>query len=408
MKYLYFGTICAPETYMPMLEKFRVKPSVAPFVFESALLKGMRENGAEMDVVSFPSIPAFPKSRHLAWGFRRETLESGYRTTWIGAVNISGLKQLCQRWSSHILLKKWLKKNKDQEKAVLIYSAYQPVSKSIVTLCKKYGTNCYAIIPDLPRDMYRLAKINPVKKALSKLYVSAAENVQGCFDGYIYLTEAMKEVINPAAPYVVVEGIADTAAAKTLQPADKTPGFVAMYAGALNEKYGIGNLVEAFRRLDREDAQLWVFGSGDFRPAMEEYARQDKRIRYFGRVSREEVLEYERKASILVNTRDDKDEFTKFSFPSKTIEYMLSGTPMLTTKLPGIPREYFEHLYCVEDNSAETLLKVLAELSAKPEDELLAFGAGAQRFVVNEKNAQAQAGKILRFAERACGQSTAH
>jgi len=151
-----------------------------------------------------------------------------------------------------------------------------------------------------------------------------------------------------------------------------------------------------------------VFGSGDFRPAMEEYARQDKRIRYFGRVSREEVLEYERKASILVNTRDDKDEFTKFSFPSKTIEYMLSGTPMLTTKLPGIPREYFEHLYCVEDNSAETLLKVLAELSAKPEDELLAFGAGAQRFVVNEKNARAQAGKILRFAERACGQSTAH
>ena len=151
---------------MQLLDGFRAKPSVAPFVFESALLKGFSENQAELEVRSFPVIPAFPKSKHLLWGSRREELESGYRTTWLSAINISGIKQLSQRISSYHSLKKWLQENRNEQKAVIIYSAYQPIAKSIVTLCKKHATKCYAIIPDLPRDMYSVAKISPVKKLL--------------------------------------------------------------------------------------------------------------------------------------------------------------------------------------------------------------------------------------------------
>ncbi len=397
MKYLYFGTICSPETYMPMLEGFRVKPSIAPFAFETALLNGMREHGVELEVISFPVIPACPKSKYLVWGCRKERLESGYRTTWIGAINLPGIKQLCQRFFSHILLKKWLKKNENEEKAVLIYSAYQPVSKSIVTLCNQYGAKCYAIIPDLPRDMFNLSRVRSVKKAAAKLYVRAAEKVQGRFDGYIYLTQAMSEVINPEKPFTVVEGIADMQLAKTLMPEDKEPGFVVMYAGALYEKYGLKNLLEAFGELKREDAKLWLFGSGDLTQEIEKRAAEDGRIRFFGRVSREQVLEHERRASILVNVRDGADEFTKYSFPSKTIEYMLSGTPVLMTPLPGVPEEYYDYIYCAADNRVETLRKTLEEMANKPARELYDFGTRAQRFVVEQKNAKVQAGKVLQF-----------
>ena len=400
MKLLYFGTICNRENYMAMMNTFRVKPSIAPFVFESALLKGFRENGVELEVGSFPAIPAYPKSKHLGWGSKKEMLESGYPATWLGVINISGIKQCCQRISSRIMLKKWLRANRDEDKAVLIYSAYQPVAKSIVTLCKKYNTKCYAIIPDLPRDMYALARMHPVKKALSGFYVRAAEKVQGLFDGYIYLTEAMKEVINLDAPYTVVEGIADASEAYTLSAQDKAPGFVVMYAGALNEKYGLRNLVEAFIRLERKDAQLWLFGSGDFRSAIEKYAAQDSRIRFFGRVDRSRVLECEKRASLLVNVRDDKDEFTKYSFPSKVIEYMLSGTPMLMTKLSGIPAEYYDHAYTVEDNCVETLHAALDQLSKKCAEDLLVFGTEAQAFIRDNKNAAVQAAKILGFMEK--------
>lgn len=399
MKLLYFGTICNKEHYMQLHSGFKTKPSVAPFVFESALLQGLRDNGAQLDVRSFPVIPAFPKSKHLGWGNRTEELESGYKARWIGAVNISGIKQLSQRISSHRTLKKWLKENAHQDKAVLIYSAYQPVSKSIVTLCKKYGTKCYAIIPDLPRDMYSVAKINPVKKFLSGFYVRSAVKIQGRFDGYIYLTEHMKEVIGPEAPYIVVEGIANSAEGRELTLQDKAAPKAIMYAGALSEKYGLGNLIEAFMAADLQDTQLWLFGSGDFQGEIEKYAQADPRIRFFGRVSREEILEYEKKATVLVNVRSDSDAFTRYSFPSKVIEYMLSGTPLLMTRLPGIPEEYYGHAFTAADNSVETLKAELEQICAMPTQELLAVGAKAQRFVAEQKSSLVQAAKIINFIQ---------
>lgn len=399
MKYLYFGTICEQEKYYRMRQSFRVKPSVAPFVFESALLEGFRENGAALEAISFPVIPAFPKSKYLAWGNRREMLASGYMTTWISTINIPGLKQLGQRISSHILLKKWLKKNAQEEKAVIIYSAYQPISKSIVALCKKYNTKCYAIIPDLPRDMYSVARINSIKKRLSMLYVRAAERVQGKFDGYIYLTEAMKDVINATAPYTVVEGVADVR--NVCEPAisEKASEKAVMYAGALSEKYGLRNLIEAFMRTKGNNLQLWLFGSGDYRTQIEQYAQKDSRIRYFGSVPRELVLEYEKKASLLVNVRNAGDEFTKYSFPSKVIEYMLSGTPMLMTRLDGIPKEYFEHTFVLNDNSVDTISDALDRILIQPQEELAAFGKAAQQFIVQHKNSCAQARKIIDFID---------
>lgn len=405
MRLLYFGTICNKENYMAMRENFRVKPSMAPFVFETALLQGMAQTGAQVDAISFPVIPAFPKSKHLFWGNREQTLESGYKTTWIRAVNLSGLKQLCQRWSSAKLLKRWLKANAGEEKAVLLYSAYAPVAKSIVKNCKKYSAKCYCIIPDLPRDMYAVAKINPVKKFLSRFYVRSAQKVQGQFDGYIYLTEAMKEVINPDAPYTVVEGIANVAEARTLTPEDKAPGKVVMYAGALSEKLGLGNLVEAFLQADVPESQLWLFGDGDFRPKAEAYAKQDSRIQYFGSVDRQTVLQREKQATLLVNVRDGSDSFTRYSFPSKVIEYMLSGTPMFMTKLPGIPEEYYGYTYAVDDNRVQTLKEGLRQVLNRTPEELMAFGSKAQDFIREHKNARAQAQKIRAFMEENNGKN---
>ena len=55
----------------------------------------------------------------------------------------------------------------------------------------------------------------------------------------------------------------------------------------------------------------------------------------------------------MINPRSTLDDFTKYSFPSKTIEYMYSGTPLLTTRLKGIPNEYFDFVFSAENNTEE-------------------------------------------------------
>ena len=221
--------------------------------------------------------------------------------------------------------------------------------------------------------------------------------MQDKFDGYIYFTEHMKDVINPSAPYIVCEGIAEDF---ITFPEPKSDKRSVMYAGALNKKMGIDLLLDAFSSISDEDMELWLFGSGDFVPQVRKAVRADSRIKYFGQKPRSEILKFEQKAHLLINLRKDSEEYTKYSFPSKTIEYMVSGTPVLTTKLPGIPDEYYDYLFTADDFSAENIGKKIAEILALPQDELKSFGAKARKFALENKNSYLQSGKMLEFIKR--------
>ena len=77
------------------------------------------------------------------------------------------------------------------------------------------------------------------------------------------------------------------------------------------------------------------------------------------------------------------------------MEYMLSGTPLLTTKLPGMPKEYDDYVFLFNEETIEGYAQRLIELSNLSEQELLFFGHQARRFVLKYKNNISQAGRIL-------------
>ena len=89
----------------------------------------------------------------------------------------------------------------------------------------------------------------------------------------------------------------------------------------------------------------------------------------------------------------------KYSFPSKTMEYMSTGTPVLTTVLPGMPKEYHPHVYLLEDESAEGISQRLRELMALSEEELFQKGLSGRDFVLDKRNNVIQAKKILDMIE---------
>ena len=397
MKILYIGTVCDVQSYEKEISKYRVKPTVAPLVLETALVGGLKQNNADVDILTFPIFPAFPNSTKLFWKSKKETLDCGYKTTWMGAVNITGLKQKCFEISSKRLIKKWIKQNPGEQKAILMYTIFQPVAKSVIACAKKYNIQCFSIVADLPREMYGLKSAPKIKKLLSEIYVRNAEKIQGLFDGYIYLSRHMSDVINPKAPFTVMEGVADISDVCKPDLSKKHHPRAIMYAGRLNQMYGLDRLIQAFKLIPNDDIELWLFGTGDYESEIERCANRDKRIKFFGRVSRDEILDYEKKASLLVNVRDCSEDFTKYSFPSKTIEYMLSGTPMLTTKLAGIPEEYFDYVFSIGDNEVETIKNKLLEFINCTDEELMCIGTKAQQFIMENKNARMQAKKVIDF-----------
>lgn len=167
----------------------------------------------------------------------------------------------------------------------------------------------------------------------------------------------------------------------------------------LSRKHKTDMLINAFMKISG-DYELWIFGSGDIEDYIKECAKKDSRISFFGRISREEVLRYEKQASLLVNVRDSSEQYTKYSFPSKTMEYMSSGTPLLTTKLPGIPDEYFDYVYTPCDETEEGIAKAMGDILSKPDEELRKKGEKAKAFVNDSKNYIVQARKVYELIRR--------
>ncbi|MGN1480016.1 MAG: glycosyltransferase [Acutalibacteraceae bacterium] len=206
----------------------------------------------------------------------------------------------------------------------------------------------------------------------------------------------------PDKPYIVVEGIADKPSFDLSVSVAKSAPRAIMYAGMLNNKYGIINLLDAFETMENSDAELWLFGTGTAVQEIVSRAQKNSRIKYFGQMKHEDIIDYERKATLLVNPRDPDESFTKYSFPSKTIEYMLSGTPVLTTELKGIPNEYYNYVFSVKDNNTVNLRKKMDEILNLPTEALVANGVKAQQFILTEKSSEYQTAKITKFIEDLC------
>lgn len=400
MKILYLGTVCELHKYEALLKQCKTKPSVAAVVFETALIRGFSENKSDVQILSYPMVPTFPNCPVLYFGSRTEKLYS-YSCRWLRTVNLPVLKQWIRRLDARRAIKTWAKENRG-EGVILSYSIPPFLVKDIVRYGKHYDLKTAAIIPDLLENMYINHKGNPLVDMAKQWYLDKALKYQGAYDGYIYLTESMREVVSREKPYIVMEGILDNNDAPC---DDHAPGSRRgiMYAGRMHEKYGVLNLVSAFEELKETDIELWLFGEGTASEEIQNRAKKDSRIRYFGGVSRGEVLRYERKATLLVNPRSTKESFTKYSFPSKTIEYMASGTPLLTTKLEGIPEEYYEYVFYVEDNDVNQLKNALEGIISLAGEDLVGRGKAAQQFVLENKIAKTQAGRIVNFLENLSG-----
>ena len=208
MKILYFGTVCDLNHYQKLLEDCSDKPSVAPILFETALLDGFRKNSVDADVYSFPMIPVFPKSKILFLKNITENLPCGYLCRWLNTVNIPVIKQISRCRHAKRIIRKWCKENKN-DGVIVTYSIPPFLAKAVTALGAKYSKKTVAIVPDLPRDMYINDMSGGFVGSIKKLYLNSSIKRQGAYDGYVYLTDAMHDVVAPDKPYIVAEGIAD-------------------------------------------------------------------------------------------------------------------------------------------------------------------------------------------------------
>ncbi|KUP04301.1 hypothetical protein Q75_16075 [Bacillus coahuilensis p1.1.43] len=122
----------------------------------------------------------------------------------------------------------------------------------------------------------------------------------------------------------------------------------------------------------------------------------NNKVRYKGFVSNKVILNIQREADFLINARSPDEEYVKYSFPSKTLEYMLSGTPLITTMLPGIPEEYKDYVLILENNNPLVICEMLENVIRMDKEEIEQLGLKALDFA-KSRNYINQGQKIIDF-----------
>ena len=352
--------------------------------------------------VNIPEVPSYPRfpaiiMNKASWSHTDKGIDID-----VGFLNLPIIRQMIVPHEVKKSLRKWVKKN-NTDKVILSYST-NPMSMSALVQLKKEDKNLkiVLVVGDLIGDKGINIKGRGLLNKLLNYYYQRGTEAVSLFDGYVLLTDYMAEELHVKnKPHIVIEGIYNKEYETRYDNSDQQNDEhkIVFHAGSLERQYGVFNLIEAFRQIKDEDYRLWLAGGSSESDKIEEYSRIDPRIQYFGFVSPQKVFELQGISTVIVNPRTAEGDFTKYSFPSKTMEGLASRKPFIGYKLPGIPDEYYKYIQCVENDTPESLgkkIKEICELSKVERDEI---GNKAREFILSEKNCRAQGRKIVDFLE---------
>ena len=384
MHILYAVTTCSDAAYRRLFDQVAVKPAFQAQKYHRLLLEGLAAH-TQVDVIANPPVNRQVLSRGFVRMPREQEGGAVYHN--LPAVRNPLVKALVVGFGTffQVLFRA------DRDGAVVVDGLNRVTALAALAAARLRRRPCIGIVTDLPEML-----------SGSGMSIRLSQFVIRHCTGYVFLTQTMNDRLNPdGKPYVILEGHADIAMGQ-VSPSleEKHKPRVCLYAGGVSRDYGLAELVEGFRLANLPDTQLHIYGPGDYVPELERIARQDSRIVYGGMLLSSQVVQREREATLLVNPRPTGEEFVKYSFPSKTMEYMASGTPVLTTDLPGMPPEYHDYVYRIFREDAPGIAQALTQVLCHSDQELLEKGQAARDFVLREKNNVTQAKKILDLLER--------
>jgi len=409
---LYVSSAAAPAEFERMRERLRPGAQEvtygmpdASFKFHNLIQQGLLAQGCRIH-----SLVGRSASRRFHagswWPRRREVLAERHTVDHLALPNLPVLKQiyLSIGLARETLAWRWRTRHASS-RVMLIDGAYVSAMTSVLP-CLRGATSLARI--GIFADLYSyMADVEDASdRRVGAVQAAARRSVSrslAMLDGYVLLTEQMADALGiTTKPYLVMEGLVDAlAVAPEPDGRDKTSHPTVVFAGALRKEYGLETLVQGFRSWDEPEAELVLFGQGDYAAELAAIAESDSRITYRGVVPMAELLAAQRRAWLLVSPRPADRESNKYSFPSKNMEYLVSGTPVLTTRLPGMPDEYLDYVLTIDGPGPQAMTEGLAKAMAEGPEGLRRRGERGRAFVLEHKSNVHQASRILDLAHAA-------
>lgn len=340
-------------------------------------------------VFCFVEVPSFPHSKHL-FIQNKKFKKNGIQYECVPYINIWGLREL----TSVFNLKKRIKRI-TSEGFFFTYNYNFEIAKSLRIISPDRICCIMADLPIFEKKSSLLTNwIHNQQMKLTFNYIAELKIV-------IILNENEKLYFpNLQTQFLLLEGAVDKqiiqeAISKTHNKnfSIRTP-FVIVYTGAITKYCGIDRLIEACRQLSQHYViELHVYGREAKR---KDFFSQQSFVEFHGFVTHEEASMAQFNANLVVNPRIIHNMISQTTFPSKLFEYILSGTPVLITKIDGIPNEYFNYVFSCDDDYNSIAYAIENIMHMDPEM-LRTNILSSQEFLYKEKNWDHQIARLVEF-----------
>ena len=183
------------------------------------------------------------------------------------------------------------------------------------------------------------------------------------------------------------------------QPPAEPAAHATYYSGALSEAAGVELLLAAIPHVRDPAIEFWFSGRGPLEQQLRDQAGEDARIKHFGFVSDQEYGDMLQRAAVLINPRPSRLLENRYNFPSKLMEYLAAGRPIISTATSDVAENYGDVLVVCEDETPQGLARCIEETVSRPAEERADLGARARK-TVDGVTWRREAARILEFIQQ--------
>lgn len=408
MNVLYIGKFFPRNILKTISDDTSGKVEFSNHNFELSLISGLaHQPDINLRVLSAPSVYSYPHNNRRAFIHAEQyTADEGTPVRSIGFCNIAIINQWTKCRALAHAIKQELRKFDGDEVYIIVNTPVLELSAAVMAAIRHVDKKVVTtvVVPDVRECLLDMDGGNKglKNKLIARMNRKNAALTQK-YDKFVFLTAAMNDYYSVAPErFMVMEGLLDEkraadAKAEIVATDSAKDKEVILYSGSLKKIFGVMNLVDVFESGHFPNTELWICGMGDSAQDIEERAKNNPAIRFFGAVTPQKALSMQQQATILANPRSAEGQYTKYSFPSKTIEYLLAGKTVIMNRLPGVPAEYDKFLTYPANESASAWVESINNILASDPAKRAERDAAGRQFILDNKTAVAQCRRICNF-----------
>jgi len=345
--------------------------------------------------VSLQPIPSFPYGR-LFIPMRHVTLDREKTIIMLPTINLKLIKNFIWNIICFIYVLKWAFINRHEQRNILVYNIYLPSISSLFKVSKITKSKLFAILYDLGVPPKRLG-LSRLTMWAYKIGEKKAKKYLPKISGRIVINENIATNYAPNEDYILVDGGINDQVKSHLFPLAKSTKskFTFVLAGMLWDQNGTKLVLEMLKAYPDLDVSIVFAGRGMDVPLIEDASVNDSRIKYAGSLTLNELFKLYEEADVLLNLRIEED--VDFHFPSKLLEYMVTGRHVISTPIAHAERDYGEYITFVKDITPDGLYMAIKEVIARKKETLYKTGLRAREFMLKYKNWGYQTSRIYDY-----------